>query len=151
MCQETLRFVWKQNSEKKKVGLKDVLRVIHEKSGVNAVESLGPSSDQLTREQKILVACLLLLLKNKKEKKFTYMQLFEVFRKVLRETKFDEVAESSCIDMVARLEDNGVVGVDKDKDTPLRNKVFLRYDETEARTKLLEHNALFEGIIDGVK
>ena len=70
-------------------------------SGAKLVPDIfGAKSHRITREQKILVACLLLLIKNKTEKRVTVLQLFETFKKVLRKNNFDEVTESSCIGMI---------------------------------------------------
>ena len=70
---------------------------IHTGGGKLVPDIFGAKSHRITREQKILVACLLLLLKNRREKRVTVLELFKCFKLELKSFNFDEVTESSCI------------------------------------------------------
>ena len=75
-----------------------LISVISKDSGAKFVpETFGFESTRITRDQKILVACLLLLLKYRREAKVPFQQLFKTFKAVLKKYGFDEVVESSFV------------------------------------------------------
>lgn len=97
-CEKAMSNVERQESGKDQVSVVDVLKVMANEGGAKLVPDIfGAKSHRITREQKILVACLLLLLKNRREKRVTVLQLFECFKLELKKYQFDEVTESSCI------------------------------------------------------
>ncbi|XP_063914382.1 cell division control protein 6 homolog [Zophobas morio] len=111
------------------VDLKQVVSVLNNVYGTT--QSFDDEADDaFPLQQKIVVCCLLLILKKAKNKDVTVGRLHDVYRRVCGKRNIQVVDQGEFVGVCALIETRGIVKIIRKKD-PRMNKVGLVWDEEE--------------------
>jgi len=130
------------------VDMPQIMKVINQVYGSQVTQSLGTKGEGLPVQQKILIASLLLMVKQGQSKEVTLGKLIDTYTKVLKKRNMKPELESSCVGMIEMLESRGMVSY-LCKGAPRMAKVSLRMDEDEVG-QAFGDKAMLAGIVEDV-
>uniref|UniRef100_A0A3B5AK22 Cell division control protein n=1 Tax=Stegastes partitus TaxID=144197 RepID=A0A3B5AK22_9TELE len=132
------------NSEAKasRVSLPQVARVLSEVYGDRmASQSGGSDGESFPLQQKLLVCCLLLLIRNGKSKEIVLGKLHEVYSRLCAQRQVSAVGQAECLSLCSLLESRGIFSLKKAKEARL-TKVFLKIEEKDVENALKDRTLL---------
>ncbi|XP_012725325.2 cell division control protein 6 homolog isoform X2 [Fundulus heteroclitus] len=124
------------------VGLPQVAKVLSEVYG-DRMASHGGASDgeSFPLQQKLLVCCLLLLIRSGKSKEINLGKLHEVYSRLCAQRQVSGVGQGECLALCALLESRGIFALKKAKEARL-TKVFLKIEEKDVENALKDRTLL---------
>ena len=136
------------NNAIKPIELPQILKIFNEVYGSRVATSLKDSDAVLPLVQKLLLASLLLMTKDRcKEVPLT--KLYQTYVKVCKKRNMTAVSESECVSLVSLLESRGLLGSRQSaKQEPRNAKISLRIDENEVETALADKTLLSDILKD---
>lgn len=124
------------------VGLPQVAKVLSEVYGDRmASQSGGSEGESFPLQQKLLVCCLLLLIRNGKSKEINLGKLHEVYSRLCAQRQVSAVGQGECLALCGLLESRGIFALKKAKEARL-TKVFLKIDEKDVENALKDRTLL---------
>ncbi|KAM4750027.1 cell division control protein 6 homolog [Anableps anableps] len=124
------------------VSLHQVAKVLSEVYGDRMTsQSGGSEGDSFPLQQKLLVCCLLLLIRNRKSKEINLGKLHEVYSRLCAQRKLSGVGQGECLALCGLLESRGIFALKKAKEARL-TKVFLKIDEKDIENALKDRTLL---------
>ncbi|XP_014830276.1 PREDICTED: cell division control protein 6 homolog [Poecilia mexicana] len=124
------------------VGLPQVARVLSEVYGDRmASQSGGSDGESFPLQQKLLVCCLLLLIRKGKSKETNLGKLHEVYSRLCAQRQVSGVGQGECLALCSLLESRGIFALKKAKEARL-TKVFLKIDEKDVENALKDRTLL---------
>ncbi|XP_075993036.1 cell division control protein 6 homolog [Genypterus blacodes] len=132
----------KSEVKESRVSVPQVARVLSEVYGDRMASGVGGEGESFPLQQKLLVCCLLLLLRNGKSKEILLGKLYEVYSRLCARRQVGGVCQGECLSLCGLLESRGIFALRKAKEARL-TKVFLRMEEEEVA------KALSDGVLLG--
>ncbi|XP_008416984.1 cell division control protein 6 homolog [Poecilia reticulata] len=124
------------------VGLPQVAKVLSEVYGDRmASQSGGSDGESFPLQQKLLVCCLLLLIRKGKSKETNLGKLHEVYSRLCAQRQVSAVGQGECLALCSLLESRGIFALKKAKEARL-TKVFLKIDEKDIENALKDRTLL---------
>ncbi|XP_043969462.1 cell division control protein 6 homolog [Gambusia affinis] len=124
------------------VGLPQVAKVLSEVYGDRmAAQSGGSEGESFPLQQKLLVCCLLLLIRKGKSKETNLGKLHEVYSRLCAQRQVSGVGQGECLALCGLLESRGIFALKKAKEGRL-TKVFLKIDEKDVENALKDRTLL---------
>ncbi|KAM8842151.1 cell division control protein 6 homolog [Synchiropus picturatus] len=125
-----------------RVSLPQVARVLSEVYG-DRMASQGGAADgeSFPLQQKLLVCCLLLLIRNGKSKEVLLGKLHEVHSRLCAQRQVGGVGQSECLSLCTLLESRGIFALKKSREAR-QTKVFLKIEETDVENALKDRTLL---------
>ncbi|XP_060905138.1 cell division control protein 6 homolog [Labrus mixtus] len=133
-----------QKSENKasRVSLPQVARVLSEVYGDRmASQCSGSDGESFPLQQKLLVCCLLLIVRNGKSKEIVLGKLHEVYSRLCARRQVSAVGQGECLSLCSLLESRGIFALKKAKEARL-TKVFLKIEEKDVENALKDQTLL---------
>uniref|UniRef100_A0A8D3BH17 Cell division control protein n=1 Tax=Scophthalmus maximus TaxID=52904 RepID=A0A8D3BH17_SCOMX len=125
-----------------RVSLPQVAQVLSEVYGDRmASQGGGSDGESFPLQQKLLVCCLLLLIRNGKSKEVVLGKLHEVYSRLCARRQVSAVAQGECLSLCGLLESRGVFALKKAKEARL-TKVFLKIEEDDVENALKDRTLL---------
>eukprot|EP00066_Takifugu_rubripes_P010325 XP_003978064.1 PREDICTED: cell division control protein 6 homolog [Takifugu rubripes] len=125
-----------------KVSLPQVARVLSEVYGDRmASHGSGSDAESFPLQQKLLVCCLLLLLRNGKTKEVVLGKLHEVYSRLCARRQVSAVGQGECLSLCSLLESRGIFALKKAKEARL-SKVFLKIEEKDVENALKDRTLM---------
>lgn len=124
----------KQDATQKTVEVKDVVDVLNNVYGT-AQNLNDEADDSFPLQQKVIICCLLLILKKAKNKDVTVGKLHDVYKKVCVKQNISAVDQAEFVGLCSLLETRGIIRI-TGKKGPRLNKVNLEWDEEEVTAAL---------------
>ncbi|XP_073325470.1 cell division control protein 6 homolog [Pagrus major] len=125
-----------------RVSLPQVARVLSEVYGDRMASQCGGSDgESFPLQQKLLVCCLLLLIRNGKSKEIVLGKLHEVYSRLCAQRQVSAVGQGECLSLCSLLESRGIVALKKAKEARL-TKVFLKIEEKDVENALKDRTLL---------
>uniref|UniRef100_A0A672ZCG7 Cell division control protein n=1 Tax=Sphaeramia orbicularis TaxID=375764 RepID=A0A672ZCG7_9TELE len=122
-----------------RVSVPQVARVLSEVYGDRmASQSEGES---FPLQQKLLVCCLLLLIRNGKNKEVGLGKLHEVYSRLCARRQVGGVGQGECLSLCGLLESRGIFALKKAKEARL-TKVYLKIEEKDVENALKDRTLL---------
>ncbi|XP_049900430.1 cell division control protein 6 homolog [Epinephelus moara] len=135
----------KAETKATRVSLPQVARVLSEVYGDRMASQCGNggSSDgeSFPLQQKLLVCCLLLLIRNGKSKEIVLGKLHEVYSRLCARRQVSAVGQGECLSLCSLLESRGIFSLKKAKEARL-TKVFLKIEEKDIENALKDRTLL---------
>uniref|UniRef100_A0A669CS36 Cell division control protein n=1 Tax=Oreochromis niloticus TaxID=8128 RepID=A0A669CS36_ORENI len=132
----------KGESKASRVSLPQVARVLSEVYGDRmASQSSGSEGESFPLQQKLLVCCLLLLIRNGKSKEIGLGKLHEVYSRLCAQRHVSGVGQGECLSLCSLLESRGIFALKKAKEARL-TKVFLKIEEKDVENALKDRTLL---------
>uniref|UniRef100_A0A7N6BRQ7 Cell division control protein n=1 Tax=Anabas testudineus TaxID=64144 RepID=A0A7N6BRQ7_ANATE len=133
----------KAESKASRVSLPQVARVLSEVYGDRMASPSGGGSDgeSFPLQQKLLVCCLLLLIKNGKSKEIVLGKLHEVYSRLCAQRQMSGVGQGECLSLCSLLESRGIFALKKGKEARL-TKVFLKIEEKDVENALKDRTLI---------
>lgn len=132
----------KGESKASRVSLPQVARVLSEVYGDRmASQSSGSEGESFPLQQKLLVCCLLLLIRNGKSKEIGLGKLHEVYSRLCAQRQVSGVGQGECLSLCSLLESRGIFALKKAKEARL-TKVFLKIEEKDVENALKDRTLL---------
>ncbi|XP_044742330.1 cell division control protein 6 homolog [Chrysoperla carnea] len=130
-----------------KIELKDVMTVL------NNVYTTSQSLNQTIEEgfplqQKILLCCLILIIKKGKNKIITVGKLFDVYRKVCGKKNILAVDQSEFTSLLTLIESRGILRLSGKKDNIRLQKICLEWNEEDIFAIMKDKNLMSEILND---
>uniref|UniRef100_A0A8C6WP84 Cell division control protein n=1 Tax=Neogobius melanostomus TaxID=47308 RepID=A0A8C6WP84_9GOBI len=122
-----------------RVSVPQVARVLSEVYGDRMAAQTEGESFPL--QQKLLVCCLLLLIRNGKSKEIPLGKLHEVYSRLCAQRKVGAAGQSECLSLCSLLESRGIFALKKAKEARL-TKVFLKIEEKDVENALKDRTLL---------
>ncbi|XP_078126865.1 cell division control protein 6 homolog, partial [Sander vitreus] len=131
------------DSKASRVSLPQVARVLSEVYGDRMASQCGGGSDgeSFPLQQKLLVCCLLLLIRNGKSKEIVLGKLHEVYSRLCAQRQVSAVGQGECLSLCGLLESRGIFSLKKAKEARL-TKVFLKIEEKDVENALKDRTLL---------
>ncbi|KAM4595807.1 cell division control protein 6 homolog isoform 2-T2 [Fundulus diaphanus] len=124
------------------VGLPQVVKVLSEVYGDRmASHGGGSEGESFPLQQKLLVCCLLLLIRSGKSKEINLGKLHEVYSRLCAQRQVSGVGQGECLALCALLESRGIFALKKAKEARL-TKVFLKIEEKDVENALKDRTLL---------
>lgn len=123
------------------VSLPQVARVLSEVYGDRMASPSGADGETFPLQQKLLVCCLLLLVRSGKNKEVVLGKLHEVYSRLCAQRKVSAVGQSECLSLCSLLESRGIFALKKAKEARL-TKVFLKIEERDVENALKDRTLL---------
>uniref|UniRef100_A0A3Q3XR03 Cell division control protein 6 homolog n=1 Tax=Mola mola TaxID=94237 RepID=A0A3Q3XR03_MOLML len=145
ICRRAVEVV--ESDERKKttasrVSLPQVARVLSEVYGDRmAAQNGGSDGESFPLQQKLLVCCLLLLIRNGKSKEILLGKLHEVYSRLCAQRQVSAVGQGECLSLCSLLESRGIFALKKAKEARL-TKVFLKIEERDVENALKDRALL---------
>ncbi|KAK2817498.1 hypothetical protein Q5P01_025689 [Channa striata] len=149
ICRRAVEIV--ESDERKKaaetkssrVSLPQVARVLSEVYGDRMASPGGSGSEgeSFPLKQKLLVCCLLLLIRNGKSKEVVLGKLHEVYSRLCAQRQVSGVGQAECLSLCSLLESRGIFALKKAKEARL-TKVFLKIEEKDVENALKDRTLL---------
>ncbi|RVE76700.1 hypothetical protein OJAV_G00011280 [Oryzias javanicus] len=130
----------KEESPASRVGLPQVARVLSEVYG-ERMASQSSDGESFPLQQKLLVCCLLLLIRSGKSKEVGLGKLHEVYSRLCAQRQVSGAGQGECLSLCSLLESRGIFGLKKAKEARL-TKVFLKIEEKEVENALKDRTLL---------
>ncbi|KAM9856611.1 cell division control protein 6 homolog [Aulostomus maculatus] len=125
-----------------KVGLPQVARVLSEVYGDRMASPCGgPEGETFPLQQKLLVCCLLLLVRSAKSKEVVLGKLHEVYSRLCDQRQVGGVGQGECLSLCSLLESRGIFALKKAKEARL-TKVCLKIEEKDVENALKDRTLL---------
>ncbi|XP_070684117.1 cell division control protein 6 homolog [Pempheris klunzingeri] len=125
-----------------RVSLPQVARVLSEVYGDRMASQCGGSDgESFPLQQKLLVCCLLLLIRNGKSKEIVLGKLHEVYCRLCAQRQVSAVGQGECLSLCNLLESRGIFALKKAKEARL-TKVFLKIEEKDVENALKDRTLL---------
>ncbi|KAM9792213.1 cell division control protein 6 homolog [Neosynchiropus ocellatus] len=125
-----------------RVSLPQVARVLNEVYGDRmAAQGGGADGESFPLQQKLLVCCLLLLIRNGKSKEVPLGKLHEVHSRLCAQRQVGGVSQSECLALSALLESRGIFALKKSREAR-QTKVFLKIEERDVENALKDRALL---------
>ncbi|TKS68696.1 Cell division control protein 6 -like protein CDC6-related protein [Collichthys lucidus] len=122
--------------------LPQVARVLSEVYGDRMASQCGSSDgESFPLQQKLLVCCLLLLIRNGKSKEIVLGKLHEVYSRLCSQRQVSAVGQGECLSLCNLLESRGIFALKKAKEARL-TKVFLKIEEKDIENALKDRTLL---------
>ncbi|XP_040002234.1 cell division control protein 6 homolog [Xiphias gladius] len=132
----------KEETKASRVGLPQVARVLSEVYGDRmASPSGGSEGESFPLQQKLLVCCLLLLIRNGKSKEIGLGKLHEVYSRLCAQRQVSGAGQGECLSLCSLLESRGIFALKKAKEARL-TKVFLKIEEKDVENALKDRTLL---------
>ncbi|XP_044045462.1 cell division control protein 6 homolog [Siniperca chuatsi] len=132
----------KAETKASRVSLPQVARVLSEVYGDRmASQGSGSDGESFPLQQKLLVCCLLLLIRNGKSKEIVLGKLHEVYSRLCAQRQVSAVGQGECLSLCGLLESRGVFALKKAKEARL-TKVFLKIEEKDVENALKDRTLL---------
>ncbi|XP_018530525.1 cell division control protein 6 homolog [Lates calcarifer] len=129
-------------TKESRVSLPQVARVLSEVYGDRmASQSGGSEGESFPLQQKLLVCCLLLLIRNGKSKEVVLGKLHEVYSRLCAQRQVSGVGQGECLSLCSLLESRGIFALKKAKEARL-TKVFLKIEEKDVENALKDRTLL---------
>ncbi|KAK7930635.1 hypothetical protein WMY93_007030 [Mugilogobius chulae] len=122
-----------------RVSVPQVARVLSEVYGDRMAAQTEGESFPL--QQKLLVCCLLLLIKNGKSKEIQLGKLHEVYSRLCAQRQVSAAGQSECLSLCGLLESRGIFALKKAKEARL-TKIFLKIEEKDVENALKDRTLL---------
>uniref|UniRef100_A0A8C7YEI9 Cell division control protein n=1 Tax=Oryzias sinensis TaxID=183150 RepID=A0A8C7YEI9_9TELE len=123
-----------------RVGLPQVARVLSEVYG-ERMASQSADGESFPLQQKLLVCCLLLLVRSGKSRETSLGKLHEVYSRLCAQRQVSGAGQGECLSLCSLLESRGIFGLKKAKEARL-TKVFLKIEEKEVENALKDRALL---------
>ncbi|XP_024116443.1 cell division control protein 6 homolog isoform X2 [Oryzias melastigma] len=130
----------KEESPASRVGLPQVARVLSEVYG-ERMAAQSSDGENFPLQQKLLVCCLLLLIRSGKSKEISLGKLHEVYSRLCAQRQVSGAGQGECLSLCSLLESRGIFGLKKAKEARL-TKVFLKIEEKEVENALKDRTLL---------
>ncbi|XP_036958217.1 cell division control protein 6 homolog [Acanthopagrus latus] len=125
-----------------RVSLPQVARVLSEVYGDRMASQCGGSDgESFPLQQKLLVCCLLLLIRKGKSKEIVLGKLHEVYSRLCAQQQVSAVGQGECLSLCSLLESRGIIALKKAKEARL-TKVFLKIEEKDVENALKDRTLL---------
>ncbi|XP_029913437.1 cell division control protein 6 homolog [Myripristis murdjan] len=124
-----------------RVSVPQVARVLSEVYGDRMASPGGGEGESFPLQQKLLVCCLLLLIRNGKSKEVALGKLHEVHSRLCTQRQVGGVSQSECLSLCGLLESRGIFALKKAKEARL-TKVFLKIEERDVENALKDRTLL---------
>ncbi|KAM4583838.1 cell division control protein 6 homolog [Odontesthes bonariensis] len=132
----------KSETKASRVSLPQVAQVLSEVYGDRmASQSSGSEGESFPLQQKLLVCCLLLLIRNGKSKEIGLGKLHEVYSRLCAQRQVSGVGQAECLSLCSLLESRGIFALKKAKEARL-TKVFLKIEEKDVENALKDRTLL---------
>ncbi|XP_072239990.1 cell division control protein 6 homolog [Leuresthes tenuis] len=132
----------KSETKASRVSLPQVAQVLSEVYGDRMVtQSSGSEGESFPLQQKLLVCCLLLLIRNGKSKEIGLGKLHEVYSRLCAQRQVSRVGQGECLSLCSLLESRGIFALKKAKEARL-TKVFLKIEEKDVENALKDRTLL---------
>ncbi|XP_034445288.1 cell division control protein 6 homolog [Hippoglossus hippoglossus] len=129
-------------TKESRVSLPQVARVLSEVYGDRmASQSGGSEGESFPLQQKLLVCCLLLLIRNGKSKEIVLGKLHEVYSRLCAQRQVSGVGQGECLSLCSLLESRGIFALKKAKEARL-TKVNLKIEEKDVENALKDRTLL---------
>lgn len=139
--------VTKSEAKASSVSVPQVARVLSEVYGDRmAAQSEGES---FPLQQKLLVCCLLLLIRNGKSKEVPLGKLHEVHSRLCSQRQVGGVGQGECLSLCSLLESRGIFALKKAKEARL-TKIFLKIEEKDVENALKDRTLLGSILASGL-
>uniref|UniRef100_A0A3Q1HBT8 Cell division control protein n=1 Tax=Acanthochromis polyacanthus TaxID=80966 RepID=A0A3Q1HBT8_9TELE len=102
-----------------RVSLPQVARVLSEVYGDRMASQSGSDGESFPLQQKLLVCCLLLLVRNGKSKEIVLGKLHEVYSRLCAKRQVSAVGQGECLSLCSLLESRGIFSLKKAKEARL--------------------------------
>ncbi|XP_050977939.1 cell division control protein 6 homolog [Labeo rohita] len=123
-----------------RVSVPQVARVLSEVYGDRMASSSG-DGESFPLQQKLLVCCLLLIIRNGKSKEVQLGKLCEVYSKLCKQRQVGGVGQTECLSLCSLLESRGIFTLKKAKDARM-TKVSLKIEERDVENALKDRTLL---------
>uniref|UniRef100_UPI003AACFADD cell division control protein 6 homolog isoform X1 n=1 Tax=Centroberyx gerrardi TaxID=166262 RepID=UPI003AACFADD len=123
-----------------RVSVPQVARVLSEVYGDRMASPAG-EGESFPLQQKLLVCCLLLLIRNSKSKEVGLGKLHEVYSRLCVQRQVGGVGQGECLSLCGLLESRGIFALKKAKEARL-TKVFLKIEERDVENALKDRTLL---------
>uniref|UniRef100_A0A8C1YNB9 Cell division control protein n=1 Tax=Cyprinus carpio TaxID=7962 RepID=A0A8C1YNB9_CYPCA len=123
-----------------RVSVPQVARVLTEVYGDRMASSSG-DGESFPLQQKLLVCCLLLIVRNGKSKEVQLGKLCEVYSKLCKQRQVGGVGQSECLSLCSLLESRGIFTLKKAKEARL-TKISLKIEERDVENALKDRTLL---------
>uniref|UniRef100_A0A8C5GSZ7 Cell division control protein n=1 Tax=Gouania willdenowi TaxID=441366 RepID=A0A8C5GSZ7_GOUWI len=131
-----------KEAKESRVSLPQVARVLSEVYGDRmASSSSGSEGESFPLQQKLLVCCLLLIIKSGKNKEVVLGKLHEVYSRLCARRQVSAVGQSECLSLCSLLESRGIFALKKAKEAR-HTKVFLKIEEGDVENALKDRTLL---------
>ncbi|XP_038160769.1 cell division control protein 6 homolog [Cyprinodon tularosa] len=124
-----------------KVGLPQVVRVLSEVYGDRMASQSGAEGESFPLQQKLLVCCLLLVIRSGKSREVHLGKLHEVYSRLCSQRQVSAVGQGECLALCELLESRGIFALKKNKEARL-TKVFLKIEEKDVENALKDRTLL---------
>ncbi|KAM7009808.1 cell division control protein 6 homolog [Tautogolabrus adspersus] len=125
-----------------RVSLPQVARVLSEVYGDRmASQCSGSDGESFPLQQKLLVCCLLLIIRSGKSKEIILGKLHEVYSRLCAQRQVSAVGQGECLSLCSLLESRGIFALKKAKEARL-TKVFLKIEEKDVENALKDQTLL---------
>nr|XP_055041024.1 cell division control protein 6 homolog [Misgurnus anguillicaudatus] len=124
-----------------RVSVPQVARVLSEVYGDRMASSSGEDGESFPLQQKLLVCCLLLVIRNGKSKEVQLGKLCEVYSKLCKQRQVGGVGQTECLSLCGLLESRGIFTLKKAKEARL-TKISLRIEERDVENALKDRTLL---------
>ncbi|XP_038567980.1 LOW QUALITY PROTEIN: cell division control protein 6 homolog [Micropterus salmoides] len=132
----------KAETKGSRVSLPQVARVLSEVYGDRMASQCGGSDgESFPLQQKLLVCCLLLLIRSGKSKEIVLGKLHEVYSRLCAQRQVSAVGQGECLSLCSLLESRGIFALKKAKEARL-TKVFLKIEEKDVENALKDRTLL---------
>ncbi|XP_029383826.1 cell division control protein 6 homolog [Echeneis naucrates] len=125
------------------VSLPQVARVLTEVYGdrMAAQGGGGSGGESFPLQQKLLVCCFLLLIRDRKSKEIGLGKLHEVYSRLCIQRQVTAVGQGECLSLCSLLESRGIFSLKKAREARL-TKVFLKIEEKDVENALKDRTLL---------
>ncbi|KAG7164448.1 Cell division control protein 6-like [Homarus americanus] len=131
----------------KMVEIPQVLSIFNEVYGSRVISAVTDAPESFPLQQKVLICCLLLILKHAKSKDVTLGMFHEVYTRVCRKRQMPGMDQSEFLSVCTLLESRGMLQVKRAKE--LRSsKINLRLNAEEAEQTLGDRTLLASTLDD---
>uniref|UniRef100_A0A673JCG4 Cell division control protein n=1 Tax=Sinocyclocheilus rhinocerous TaxID=307959 RepID=A0A673JCG4_9TELE len=123
-----------------RVSVPQVARVLSEVYGDRMASSSG-DGESFPLQQKLLVCCLLLIIRNGKSKEVQLGKLCEVYSKLCKQRQVGGVGQTECLSLCSLLESRAIFTLKKAKEARL-TKISLKIEERDVENALKDRTLL---------
>ncbi|XP_060797692.1 cell division control protein 6 homolog [Neoarius graeffei] len=123
------------------VSVPQVARVLSEVYGDRMASSGREEGESFPLQQKLLICCLLLLMRNGKSREIQLGKLCETYSKLCQRRQVSGVGQSECLSLCGLLESRGIFSLRKAKEARL-TKISLKIEEKDVENALKDRTLL---------
>ncbi|XP_071526907.1 cell division control protein 6 homolog [Panulirus ornatus] len=130
-----------ENARMKMVEVPQILSIFNEIYGSRVVSAVKDAPESFPLQQKVLICCLLLILKHARSKDVTLGKFHEVHARICKKRQMPGMDQSEFLSMCTLLESRGMLQVKRAKEIR-SSKIILRLNAEEAEQTLGDRNLL---------